>query len=146
MNGLESNIDEQDEDYKCLVESKIDARSYLRLVDRLAVALGGDREAMIRAARLVYEHFLDAKPKDCEPKPSWFDGWLEQPENAELVRKVMARLSEIIRQIATVNETSDCSYLDEGMAYDWKVEALNELAEKIIAKISGQERKNGNED
>ena len=132
MNNLEIHLDGQDKDYAELVQRKIDVVSYLRLVDRLAECFGGGCEALKRAARIIYEHFLDTKPSVAGPKPSCFDEWIAEKENAELARKVTSGLSQVVQSCAKANQSCEYGFLDEGFVYDLKVMVLNDVAARTI--------------
>ena len=138
MNNLEIHLDRQGKDYAELVQRKIDVVSYLRLVDRLSECLGGHSEALKRATRIVYEHFLDTKPSVVEPKPSWFGGWITEKENAELARKVSSGLSQVVRSCANANQSYEYSFLDEGFVYDLNVMALNDVAIRTTERFLQQ--------
>ena len=138
MNNLEIHLDGQGKDYAELVQCKIDVVSYLRLVDRLAECFGGGCESLKRAARIIYEHFLDTKPSVVEPKPSCFDEWIAEKENAELARKVTSGLSQVVQSCAKANQTCEYGFLDEGFVYDLKVMTLNDVAIRTIERFLKQ--------
>ena len=138
MNNLEIHLDGQGKDYAELVQRKIDVVSYLRLVDRLAECLGGGCEALKRAARIIYELFLDTKPSVVEPKPRWFDGWIAEKENAELARKASSGLLQVVWDCAKANQLCEYGFLDEGFVYDLKVTALNDVAIRTIERFLQQ--------
>lgn len=138
MNNLEIHLDRQGKDYAELVQRKIDVMSYLRLVDRLAECFGGGCEALKRAARIIYEHFLDTKPSVFEPKPSCFDEWIAEKENAELARKVTSGLSQVVQSCAKANQSCEYGFLDEGFVYDLKVMVLNDVATRTIERFLQQ--------
>ena len=138
MNNLEIHLDGQGKDYAELVQCKIDVVSYLRLVDRLAECFGGGCEALKRAARIIYEHFLDTKPSVVEPKPRWFDGWIAEKENAELALKASSGLLEVVRDCAKANQSCEYGFLDEGFVYDLNVMTLNDVAIRTIERFLQQ--------
>jgi len=129
MPNLEQYIDENSE---CL-SPVVDGRAYVALVGRLAERLGSGAAAMRRAARLLYEDFLDAKPRVREPVPVWFGTWLAEAENQMLHARVSSGLAAVVKAISETNASSDVCYMDESTFYDRRVRELNDLALETIA-------------